>query len=67
EGRAAEGISISVKPKGPVARVIKEIVEGIKSGFSYAGARNLQEMQRKVRFMEVTQAVAKEGEPHGLG
>ena len=67
EERAAEGISISVKPKGPVARVIKEIVGGIKSGFSYAGARNLQEMQRKVRFMEVTQAVAKEGEPHGLG
>ncbi len=67
EGRATEGVSISVKPKGPVARVIKEIVGGIKSGFSYAGARNLQEMQRKVRFMEVTQAVAKENTPHALG
>lgn len=63
---AAEGITIHVKPKGPVAAVIKEIVEGIQSGLSYCGAKNIDELRRKAQFIEVTQAVTEEGTPHGL-
>lgn len=64
--RAAEGITIKVEPKGSVAAVIREIVGGIKSGLSYAGAKDLNELRRKVQFIEVTQAVRIEGTPHGL-
>lgn len=65
--RAAEGIAVKTNPKGPVADVVREIVGGIKSGLSYAGARNLDELRRKAQFVEVSQAVAKEGTPHGKG
>lgn len=59
--RAAEGISIEVEQKGPVKNVIEEIVGGIKSGLSYAGAKNLDELRRKACFIEVSQASAVEG------
>ena len=64
---AAEGITIPVKSKGTVSDIIREVVGGIKSGLSYCGAKNLDELRRKAVFMEVTQAVAKENMPHGLG
>ena len=65
EGKAAEGISIDVKLKGPVRDVINEVVSGIKSGLSYAGAKNLDDLRRKAQFVEVTPAVIREGTPHG--
>lgn len=65
-GRAAEGITIKVKPKGSVADAIAEIIGGIKSGLSYAGAKDLNELRRKAVFMQVTQAAVKEGTPHGF-
>ncbi|KKM25538.1 hypothetical protein LCGC14_1594000 [marine sediment metagenome] len=64
EGKAAEGISIDVKLKGPVRDVINEVVGGIKSGLSYAGAKNLDDLRRKAQFVEVTQATKIEGTPH---
>ncbi len=64
---ATEGISITVDSKGSVAGVIKEIIGGIKSGLSYCGAKNLDELRRKAVFMEVTSSSTKEGTPHGLG
>ena len=64
---AAEGITIPVKSKGPVFDIIKEVVGGIKSGLSYCGAKNLDELRRKAVFMEVTSSSTKEGTPHGLG
>ena len=64
---AAEGITIPVKSKGPVSDIIREVVGGIKSGLSYCGAKNLDELRRKAVFMEVTPSSTKEGTPHGLG
>jgi len=62
--RAAEGISIDVESKGPVVNIINDIIGGLKSGLSYAGAKNLKELQRKAQFIEVTNATATEGTPH---
>ena len=63
--RVAEGVTTSVSSKGPVSDVIRDIVGGLKSGLSYAGAKNLSELRRKAQFIEVTHAVAMEGTPHG--
>lgn len=41
----AEGINKEVKPKGPVADVMKEIEKAIRLGCYYTGSRNLRELQ----------------------
>jgi len=48
--RIPEGIEGLVPYKGSVSRVLKEFVEGLKAGFGYAGARNLEELWRNARF-----------------
>lgn len=49
-----EGITITVDRRGPVESVIKDVVGGLRSGLTYAGARNIVELQRKAIFVEVT-------------
>lgn len=49
-----EGVSILVDYKGSVTNVISSLIKGIQSGISYCGARNIQEMQQNVEFMQVT-------------
>lgn len=52
-----EGVSNLIDYKGPVEEVIKGLVKGIKSGMSYAGARNIPELHENAEFIEIT--------PHG--
>lgn len=54
--RAPEGIHGQVKRTGPVEDVIKELAWGIRSGLSYGGATNIQELQRNAEFIQVTAA-----------
>jgi IMP dehydrogenase len=51
-----EGVSNLVDYKGPVEEVIKSILKGVKSGFSYCGARNMEELHEKAEFIEITSA-----------
>lgn len=54
--RAPEGIHGRVERKGSVEDVIKELAWGIKSGLSYGGATNLEELRRNAEFIQVTAA-----------
>jgi IMP dehydrogenase len=47
-----EGISITVDYKGPVKYVIQNIEDGLRSAFSYAGANNIQEYHKKVKYLK---------------
>ncbi len=49
-----EGVSGYVPEKGPVADVLKQLVGGLKSGMSYVGARNLEELREKTAFIPVS-------------
>jgi len=55
-GRAAslEGIATTVPCKGPVGDILAGLERGIRSGFSYSGARTLRELQSRARFIEQT-------------
>jgi IMP dehydrogenase len=46
-----EGISTTVEAKGTVAAVLSELENGIRSGLSYSGARNLTELQINAEFV----------------
>lgn len=54
--RAPEGIHGQVKRTGPVEDVIKELAWGIRSGVSYAGGKNLDDLRRNCEFIQVTAA-----------
>lgn len=50
---APEGIEVDLPVTGSVEAKIKELAWGIKSGISYAGARNIQELRENADWVEV--------------
>ncbi len=46
----AEGVSTTVPYKGSVEHILNDIAGGIKSGFSYTGARTMAELRAKSTF-----------------
>lgn len=62
--KTAEGISTKVYCKGPVEIVIKDIVGGLRSGLTYCGAHNIDELRRRVEFVEITNAGRTESGAH---
>lgn len=57
---APEGVSSVIKEVGPVYTVINNLVWGIRSGFSYAGALNIQQFRSNAEFIRVTPAGLRE-------
>ena len=51
---APEGIEGIVPHTGPVKTTLKELAWGIKSGISYAGAVNLEELRANAEFIRVS-------------
>lgn len=52
--RAAEGVAVRVGKKSPTNVVMAELAGGIRSGFSYSGARTLEELQEVAQFVKVS-------------
>lgn len=63
EFRSAEGISTQVKVKGPVSYVVDELMGGLRSAMTYAGAKNIEEFQKKSLFCVVSPSTDKESIP----
>ena len=59
-----EGVSARVPHKGQVSDVLLDLEKGIRSGFSYSGARNLAELQSRAEFVIQTSAGQSESGTH---
>lgn len=60
----SEGIDFSfVEYKGRVEEILINLEKGIRSGFSYCGAKNIKDLWRKAKFIKITDAGLKEGYP----
>jgi len=57
---APEGAEGQVEKTGPVADTIKQLAWGIRSGVSYGGARNLQELRENAEWIKLATGVAQE-------
>jgi IMP dehydrogenase len=62
---APEGESTLVPCKGPVKRVVQSILAGVRSGMTYNGAHNLEELREKAIFREISPNCLIENRPHG--
>jgi IMP dehydrogenase len=65
-GMAPEGESTQVWVKGHARDVVLEITGGIRSGMTYLNAGNLTEIRERARFIEMSNAGARESVAHGL-
>jgi IMP dehydrogenase len=61
-----EGVEGRVPYRGPLSETIHQLVGGIRSGMGYIGARNLQELREKARFIRVTNSGLRESHPHSV-
>jgi len=55
---------MDIPEQGSVGSVVEELVMAIKSGLSYSGASNLEQLHQKATFYEVTYSGHVEGTPH---
>jgi len=60
KGTVAEGQSFWAPVTGTAQELIDEFLGGIRSGFTYASARDIKELQRKAEFVEVTSTYQQE-------
>jgi IMP dehydrogenase len=60
-----EGESTMVQYKGSMMDTLANLMDGIKSGLSYSGARTIREFRTKAKFVTVTPQGVQENGPHG--
>jgi IMP dehydrogenase len=61
-----EGVEGMVAYKGDVSDVILQLVGGLRSGMSYVGARTLDQLYERARFVQVTSAAVRESGAHDV-
>jgi len=61
-----EGVESLVPYKGSLAKVIESLTANIRSGFSYSGAKNIEELWKRSEFIRVTSLGARENASHDV-
>jgi IMP dehydrogenase len=61
-----EGIEGQVPYKGPAKDVIHQLVGGVKAAMGYTGARTIEELQARARFVRITNAGLRESHVHDV-
>jgi len=61
-----EGVEGRVPYKGAFSPFVFQLVGGLRSGMGYVGARTLDELRSKARFIQVTSASVQESHPHDI-
>jgi IMP dehydrogenase len=59
-----EGVTSRVPYRGSVRNILRDLEKGVRSGFSYSGARTLLELQSKAEFLLQTASGHSEGKTH---
>ena len=61
-----EGIEGQVPYRGPVAAVAYQLVGGLRQSMFYVGARTIEELKTRGKFVRITAAGLKESHPHDV-
>jgi IMP dehydrogenase len=62
----AEGIEALKEVSGSADDVLANLIGGVQSGMGYLGARTLEELRARARYMRVSPAGQKEAAPHDV-
>jgi IMP dehydrogenase len=61
-----EGVEGRVPHKGPLSQSVLQLLGGLRSGMGYCGAKNLAELRRKAKFIQITNAGLRESHVHDV-
>jgi IMP dehydrogenase len=61
-----EGIEGRVAFKGSLEGVVNQLIGGLRSGMGYCGAHNINDLQKKAKFLRISQAGLKESHVHDV-
>jgi len=61
-----EGVEGMVPYKGRLDSYVYQLVGGVRSGMGYCGVRDIPELARESRFVQITHAGQKEAHPHDI-
>ncbi|MDI6699318.1 MAG: IMP dehydrogenase [Candidatus Saccharicenans sp.] len=61
-----EGIEGRVPYKGSAVAIVTMLVGGLKAGMGYAGCRTIEELQKRAKFIKITQAALRESHVHDV-
>jgi len=62
----AEGIEGRVAYRGPLASVMYQLLGGLRQSMFYTGARTIEDLKSKGKFVRITPAGLKESHPHDI-
>lgn len=66
EWKTAEGVATYVPYREDEENIIADIIGGLRSGLTYAGSKDIKELQRKLNYVQVTTAGRIESLPHKI-
>jgi IMP dehydrogenase len=61
-----EGVEGRVPYRGTLGEFVYQLVGGLRAGMGYVGARNIEELKSKGRFVHVSAASVTESHPHDI-
>lgn len=61
-----EGIEGKVPYKGSASAILHQLVGGLKSGMGYLGASNIDELQKRARFVQISSQGLRESHVHDV-
>lgn len=64
--KTSEGVSVKVPCRNDEADIMQDIIGGLRSGFTYGGAANIRELQRKLSYCQISSASFLESQPHAM-
>lgn len=66
EWKTAEGVATHVPYREDEESILADIIGGLRSGLTYGGSSTIRELQRKLNYMEISNAARIESLPHKL-
>ncbi|OGJ10707.1 IMP dehydrogenase, partial [Candidatus Nomurabacteria bacterium RIFOXYC2_FULL_36_19] len=61
-----EGIVGRVSFKGGLSEIIYQLVGGLRAGMGYCGSKDIKTLQKKAKFVKITQSGIEESHPHDV-
>jgi len=61
-----EGVEARVSSRGALSEFVYQLIGGLRAGMGYCGARSINELREKARFVRVSSAGLRESHPHDV-